>query len=339
MNEQNVTQTTPAATQASVTPAASAPAPVTQAPSAMDNLKAAAEKSKVTAAQTQSPTAVDQTKPAVDNPYKPNFKYKVNKEEKEIPEAFRSIVKDAETEKQVRELFEKSHGLDLTKPKVEQLKTENQELLTWKTNMNKSLTALSKFVQKEDLGGFFQATDIPFEMVARYVHQELLKREMPEAERNRIQSYEMDRRRLLALEQENEDLKTNYSTTSQQAREMEFNQAMSRPEVQAIASKYDSFTGKQNGFAVAVANKGALAYQMSGGKFVMPVEQAISETMAEWGFLMNQQAPVAAAPQTQTQAAPKPVLPNVGSQGSSPIKQGVKSVADLRKIAAAMTGS
>ena len=44
--------------------------------------------------------------------------------EHEVPEFLRGVVKDAATEKQVRELVEKAIGLDYVKPKLEQTRQQ-----------------------------------------------------------------------------------------------------------------------------------------------------------------------------------------------------------------------
>src|SRR5688572_23823320 len=47
--------------------------------------------------------------------YTPNFKFKVLDKEHEIEERFRKLIKDADSEKMIRELHEKSFGIEAIK--------------------------------------------------------------------------------------------------------------------------------------------------------------------------------------------------------------------------------
>lgn len=68
-----------------------------------------------TTVNTQAPGVVSAQKPGETPAFSPNFKLKVMEQEREIPELLRPLIKDAESEKAVRELVEKAYGLEYVK--------------------------------------------------------------------------------------------------------------------------------------------------------------------------------------------------------------------------------
>jgi hypothetical protein len=107
-------------------------------------------------------------KEVVPNAYKPNFKFKALGKEMEIDKFLHDAIKDAESEKKIRELYEKAHGLDYIKPMRDRLQEENQALVQEKQGMDYQLKALSHFVQTDNMGAFFQALKIPEDKVLKY---------------------------------------------------------------------------------------------------------------------------------------------------------------------------
>lgn len=349
MSTENATSSTstPAA-PSSPAPAASAPAtssgaaaPSSSAPAtSLEALKAKAQSAQAgaKAEASGSESSIDpsaQVDPAAPPTFTPNYKYKVGDDEHEIEEMYRSLMKDAETEKKIREMHEKARGLDWQKPKYEKLKTEHQEVSTKYQNLDRSLQTLSKFVQNDDLGSFFEGVNIPKQKVFEYVKKELEKMEASPEQRAIIEQQETERKKLFNLQQENEELRSRYSSESTQARVMELDTALSRPEVTSIASQFDAKMGS-GAFKREVINRGILAFQTQG--IEIPVLQAVSEAVAQWSPLFAQaqqtpageQSPESPAPQAFGQ--PKPVMPNLGGRSTSPLKSGPRSIADLKKI-------
>lgn len=329
--------------------ASAAPAPVVQqvgGSKGFANLKAKAQ-----AAQAAAQPAPEGAAPTVDNPvegaaaapaegekpaYTPNFKFKVGDNEHEIDEMFRALIKDADTEKKIRELHEKALGLDWQKPKYEKLKTEHQEVATKYSNIDRSLKTLSMFVQNNDLGSFFQAINIPKQMVFQYVKNELAKMEASPEQRAIMEQQEHDRRRLIDLQQENEDLRSQTTTSTIQARGVELDNALASANVANLATQFDAKMGK-GAFKREVINRGIIAYNTTGEE--IPVAQAVEEAVAYWSNLFGAEPQIPAPTAQPTQAAPQapeqpaPTLPNVSGRGTSPIKTGPRSIADLKKLA------
>src|SRR5688500_2643210 len=76
-------------------------------------------------AATPAPVAADTAQPAAPA-YTPDFKVKIKGKEFEIDEMFRGLIKDADSEKKVKEFFEKAYGIDFVKQDRKALKDEHE---------------------------------------------------------------------------------------------------------------------------------------------------------------------------------------------------------------------
>lgn len=326
MSTENTTQATGTVTESSAPAASTAAATESVTP-------AASTEAVSTAPQTVEQTIKGKKAAQVAPPaYTPNYKFKVHDEEKEIDELFRGLIKDQETEKKVREFHEKAFGLDVQKPKFEKLKTEFQAVNEKYTNIDNSLKQLSSYVRENDLGSFFEAVNIPKEMVFSFVKKELEKMGAPPEQRAQMEEFERIRKENLALKQQTESLSSRFESESLQAKVMELDTALARPDVAQMSALYEAKVGKKGAFKDAVIERGLLVYHTTGQQ--IPVAQAVQETLAQWTPFLQQGQP--AAPVAQ---APKATLPNVGGRSASPIKQGVRSMDDLYKAQARIVGS
>lgn len=353
MSDINAAQGTSTAAQVPATPATGAAAPAAApAPQKMGGSQGLTDL-KTKAAQAKAAVSPEGTSSGVENPvegvapaaeappaFTPNYKFKVDEEEKEIDELFRGLMTDAEKEKKIRELHEKAFGLDLHKTRHEKLKTQFQEVSTKYTNIDKSLKQLSRFVQNDDLGSFFQAINIPEHMVFEFVKRRLTQMEAPPEQRAEIQRQENERRQLIQLQQENEELQERFSIETIQARGLELDTALASPGVTTVAAKVDAQFGK-GAFRQAVIDRGIVAYQTTGNE--ISVHQAVQEAVAYWSKMFGQSPQAPAPAPTSAQAAPQepqappPIMPNVSGRATSPIKTGPRSIADLKKLGQAMS--
>ncbi len=92
--------------------------------------------------------------------YTPNLKFSVKGKELEIDKLFHGMIKDADTEKKIRELHEKAYGLDSVK---EDRTRTRQELDTVKTSyeaQNNYLTQMGKALRSGDAETFFDGVGV-----------------------------------------------------------------------------------------------------------------------------------------------------------------------------------
>lgn len=272
--------------------------------------------------------------------YTPNFKYKVLKDEKEIPEWARALVTDAEKEKQVRELFEKSEGLEVVKEHRTILENENKAMREHWGPQVQVMQEVSGYLQKKDYDSFFEACNVPEVEILKYALKRLQLRENP-AELAAYNEQRELQKQNLTWQQKYDNLLESHTGTVVQQRERELESHLSRPEILSVVQAFDARVGRPGAFRAEVINRGKLYAQMNQD---VPVEQAVQEILTLVGAsLGTNQSPgiqgATTAAQTgmpsggETPRPRPPVLPNIKGKGTSPAKKAVRSVADLRKLA------
>jgi len=277
--------------------------------------------------------------------YEPNYTFKVHGEEREFDEWAKPLVKDEESEKQFREIMEKVYGIDHIKEDREQLRSQTEELQQFQQqyqNLTQQLGTLDKFIQNKNFDAFFQKANISEDDILQWAAKRLQYYEMtPEQRAEYDRSVQAQTNEIYygeqaqTLEQQMQQLK--YEQT-----QFKLDQELAQPGISERVQEYDQLRGEPGAFRKAVEERGLYHYYQSGRD--IPVEQAVQEVMQIAGMQTQAQSPAPQAtpqaqpPQTPTappQAQRKPVIPKVGGSGASPVKAGVKSIADLKKLAAA----
>jgi hypothetical protein len=294
--------------------------------------------SEVQTPATETPVADPSVDPAAQQAapvYTPDFKVKIKGKEHEIPEMFRGLIKDQETEKQVKEFVEKALGIDSVK---QDRATIKEQFEGFKKEITPYLEVYDQFTQLRDsgnLGAAFKVAGISDEQIFEYAIQRLEMEKNPVLaktyESQQSQSLkELELQRKVAMYEQQNQL------TSQQAAEQELEQSMSANE--ALVNQVNAKV-KDDGFFMQEVIAYA-AHQHSLGKSVSP-GQAVSAVVNKYQQFFpastpQQAAPV--APQATQAAAPKThqaphTIPNVGNSTGSPVKKRVASIDDIRKAA------
>lgn len=270
--------------------------------------------------------------------YNPNFKFNVKGKELEFDEWVQPFVKDEETEKRFRDIFERAHGLDEVKNDRQSLRAELKTVREEKAKIDESLQHLSSFVQAKDYRSFFEALGIPKADVLKYAVEELKYQEMSPEQRYEIDARRSERQRLSQLEMQNQRLQQTYEQQLREQKTAELDAELQRPDIQTIAQSYDARAGQAGAFRNEVIARGTY-YETAHGQ-IISVKQAVDEVLRLMGG--PQQSPAQQAGQ-QTQAAgqsqapvikkDKPVIPSMGGGSSgSPARRQPRSIEDLRKL-------
>lgn len=264
--------------------------------------------------------------------YQPNFKYNVKGQEKEIDELFRSVIKDAETEKKVKELFEKADGIEHVKMDRKALKSEYDG---FKSQVIPHLEMLHKFTSLRDkgnLGAAFTVAGITDEQVFEYALQKLQASENP----HMAQLYK-NQQDLTLRELEQETQLQRYKQMEIQQEQAKFYQDLdnSIAAFQDLASQVDQRTGKLGAFKEEVLAFGiAQAHQGN----ILTVDQATQMVANKYKQFITT-APAPASPTAAPQVHQRPAtLPNAGNSNVSPIKKKPQSIDDLKKAYQAEVG-
>lgn len=282
--------------------------------------------------------------------YTPNYKVKVMDQEREIDPMFRGLIKDQESEKKIREIFERAYGHEFLKPKYEGIKTQfeqAQQQVQAYNQLQQTVGGLSQMIQRGDLGSFLDAAQIPKQLVFQWVHQELQKINMDPEQRQAIEQqnalqkeYYTQQQMLHQQQQMMQKMQSQYETMQVQARTGELQNFLSRPEIRSFAEQFDQRFGKPGSFQNAVIKRGKEAWNTE--EKDLSVEEAATQVMQFAQALMGQPTQEAEDQPSMvdlrtgaTVPQPKrgPTIPNIAGRGTSPVRKSPRSIQDLRKLA------
>jgi len=263
--------------------------------------------------------------------YTPNTKFKVMGQEKAFDDFLIPVIKDADTEKKIREMYERSHGLDSVKGDREQLRAKINEIEPSYNRIIGELGRAQKAIESDDFETVAESLGLSEQTVLKWAHHIVKKSEMPEDQKRLHAQARETQRRAEQLEAEKEQWTQQQSSYAVQQKEAELVGVMSRPDVAQAVQQFDNGMGYAGAFRDAVIQYGKA---MSMGGTDISAEAAVEGVLKQmravnpsFGVLGGQTNPNIVAPSN------KATLPNIKGTGTSPIKQRPKNLDDLRKIA------
>lgn len=265
--------------------------------------------------------------------YQPNFKFKVMDKEHEIDEFLRSVIKDADTEKKVKALYERALGLDYAKPKHEELQKSHTELTKTHQDFQKGFTKLGEMLERGDLQSFLDFWKVPKEKLYEFVASQLRYEELSPEEKAKVDAQRNTELQARQGQEQYQQLLQRYQDEMAAVRARELDTAISRSDIAEAATAYDTRVGRPGAFRGEIIRRARMiAYET--GKDIS-VDDAIKEVMTAIGYVEDSgqpgkaETPKIVAPAVQRDL---PTLPNLGSGGASPVKKVVKNLDDLRRI-------
>lgn len=274
-------------------------------------------------------TAKDAPAPAETPAFTPNFKFKVLDKEHEIDEFIRPAIKDSDSEKKIRELYEKAYGLDSVKNDRQTLKSELAETKEKMAQTDAALEVIGGFVRKKDFDSFFESLNIPKQEILQYALQLVQREQMSPEQKAQWEASRQAQQQARYLEQQNQQLLQSQQQFAVQQRTWELQQAISSPDVRALADAYNAGMGSPEAFQDYVIQIGQ-AYAARGHD--IPAQQAVAEAIKHLRAVNPSLGASQQAAQV-VQPSAKPVIPNIQGRGTSAVKSTVKSLDDLRKKA------
>lgn len=315
--------------------------------------KASSEKDDETKTPEEK-AAAESAKPVV-TAFTPNAKIKVMDKEHEIPKEFQALMKDKESEKSVRELFEKAHGLPIVKARLEQERAEKADVAkerdSYKTAINGAAEIYNNVVKTNDflkLDAFWKKIGVDKNVVMQYALAQAKYSEMQPNERAVIDSRIQAEQQAEELRQQNNGQLSETQQLKAQMKSFMLDTRLASPEISALTQSFDTQVGRPGAFADEVIREGRLAWSTE-QKDLTP-DEAIQAVIKRYNIKAtapasateNAPAATAAAPVT-TPVVPKPApgtkvivqrtantMPNLQGNSASPLKAKPKSVDDLR---------
>jgi hypothetical protein len=311
------------------------------AQAAESNIPANAEGIAAAAVVTDPPAATTDASAAANAnaapaPFTPNYKFKSGEVEGEVDEFLRPIIKDADTEAKIKDLYTKAFGLDKVKTRltgeVESWKGKATEVTEKYGKLSESLSALSHHINRGDFDSFFGALKIPEAKVYQWLQKKLQEQDMTPEQRSDLQRQREEGNKLYLLERQNQELMQRQEQFQAQQNQVMLDQTLSSPEIASIAQDFDARVGVPGTFRQEVIKRGITLYHLHG----RDPHEVVADLMGTIGKVFT---PAAGATglQANTQAAvpqKPPVIPNVQGKSSSPVKTAPKSIKELREKAA-----
>ena len=277
--------------------------------------------------------------------YTPNFKFTAANKEYEIDEFIRPLIKDAETEKKIKSLYEKAYGLDLVKSHRDELKQKYQEIKSQYEPLVQDVQRAAQFIKNQDIMGLMDFLGVSKEMLFKAVKDEIDYLQMSPEQRQYIDAQRQAQQRAYELEQGNLTLQQQMEHQQVESLDYQFKLTMGLPDVQQVASYYDSLPGKQQGdFEQAVLKHGSAMYALH-GKLLPPLE-VVKDFVNYIGYnpqntnknvVAEREEP--AQPQTVVVKPQKPTITNPKSKPSTPVKSNIRSIEDLKKLQQQMSAN
>ena len=301
-----------------------------QASEATDTSAPAQDSAPVT--ETPMQEAGDTSATPTETPkYTPNYKFKYASKESHDPlegefdEFIRPAIKDAETEKQIRSLYEKARGLDFVHPHYKETRESFKTLKSEHDQITQELKELGGSIRDGNLDKTFSTLGISEDLLFKYVADKLEYKQLPPEEKQRMERERQIEEQKYAAENQVGTLQAQYNSTAVQLRGMQLEMGLGNSEYSPMIEAFDSRRGK-GAFKNRVIKYGSDAFASTGKD--LTVEEAIAGVIQEYEPFINQTAPQ--EPQQFSQKKP-PVIPNISGRNTVPTSKSITSIDDIKK--------
>jgi hypothetical protein len=263
--------------------------------------------------------------------YQPDYKFTASDKEHEIPEMYRALIKDKETEKQIKDVFSKAYGLDGYKQKHHGLRDEYGQYKQQVAPVMKIAQELDYYYKKGDLGSYFKTLGFDDKQIMQYALEKAQQLELSPEQKRVYDEREAANRQQYMLETQFRQTQERLDSMMIQQRDVELKTVLSKPEVQSFAQAFDRRNGP-NAFYNECIQWGQAKFAITGQD--LSADQVALEIIKKFDSPMPQ--PMQAMPQTNQLRSPAevPVIPNTGSGSTSPAARAFKSLDELKKYKA-----
>lgn len=289
------------------------------------------------------PAAAAAAAPAVPA-WTPNFKVKAFKKEYEIPEMYRGLAKDAETEKQLKEVFTKYHSFDDTRAMYDHVRKERDEYMgkyqPVHTQLEKAATIYEEAVRTKNYHQMDQVLEIlglQPDHVMQYAIEKAKLEQMDPAQRDLVERQLQAQRQAQTYKEQKQEFQGQLEQQKIELKQQEFSLVMAQPQVTQLADAFKEKFGMDFEDEVVAAGEYAYAVERKNISVAEAVQRVAKRYNLEGGQAGGNTQSAAATPANQGQVqarVPVKPLPNIkANNGSSPIgKPKVSSLDDLKKL-------
>lgn len=319
--------------QPSSTPAAAPEAPKAAEPSYQP---------KDPSAEAGAADAAKAAAAAAEAEWKANLTYEVSKQKKEFDPVFKEVVKNQEIEKKLRELYEKSDGIEIVKQSRDVLRQRYEQVQKHWEPVQKDLQTLGKFMKSEDFDNVFKMLNIPEQKVVDWVASKIQYTQMSPEERARVDALRKERGENYKKSDEVETLSQRLEQQEVEYLTFQLDMLKETQKFADAAAAFDQRVGKPGAFEDKLFEMGDFLSSRNGGKTVPP-KMVFDHLVREYG-LEGQAATPAAPPQSRTVVTTPPVeKPTItqvrSSKTATPVKRQFRSIDELKKHQQELSGA
>lgn len=261
--------------------------------------------------------------------FTPDFSYKFKGETREIPEYLRPLIKDEDTQKQIRNMVERAEAVELHKGKTSELESQLQEIVPMANTLKEFQEAYQTAQSPAEHHELLNTVGYSDEMI-KDVAREILKREqLPEDQRHLMQENKrvaLEKRQLM---NQNEQIAAQYNQALTRITQTEIGLELGKAEYNPLISAYEKTQG-EGSFEKLFLERGSYYTDLNGGTLVPPTE-VMSRIAKEFAPFLTA-APVgelAGKQPAQVVTTKQKTMPNIGSGNGSPAKSAINSLEDL----------
>lgn len=259
--------------------------------------------------------------------WQPSYKYTVKGVEKEIDPMFRDIIKDAQSEEKVRRMFEQVDGVDILKQKFGETENKYKEIETKWNDQTQKLQYAAELWEK-DKDQFFEYMGMDVQDIYKWVAEKLRMEQAPDNEKQLYNSEREARRLAMERERQLEFYQQKAAQEAIQARGFQLQQELTKADVAPLVSQYDNIYGSGS-FETAVKQLGKTVWETQ--KVDLSATEAVSQVATYFKTMMEK---LGGTKQQASNQSEPPVIPTIKAGASSPAKRAVRSLDDLKKLAA-----
>lgn len=327
--------------------------------------KPAAEAATEVAARTGAESTEEKEEGAAPAPtaFTPNPKFTAVGKEYTLPEYLAKAITSPEQEKELKDVYSKAMGLDHVKQRFQEVSDKHVNLEKEHLEVTGGIQELADIyaeaVQAQNpliLNDFFQKLQIPPSVILQYAEALSNYLSQDPASQQAVAGQLEAHRRARVLSQQNQQFSQSNFQSSVQARTMEMNTALARPELAPTVQQFNAQYG-ENAFQAELVRNGIYVHKTTGRD--ISIAENVAQVMQRFRLqgapapgqapqvpqATAQQQPQSQAPQNQApspQANGKPVvpaqphnkvpvIPGVNGKSGSPTKQQFRSAEDLVK--------
>lgn len=281
--------------------------------------------------------------------FTPSFKYKAFGKEHDIPEIFKGVITNPESEREVQQVLERAHAMDRFKTNLTQLDTMVKEQIAPEIQFHrKTRQEFNELLNRGDIMGVLRKMNVSEEKFLQAAAERATIRTLPPEQRAQYEAREQAEAQRTQAANQVQQLQEQVQNMQASAKSYAIQSTFARGDVRAVADEFDGRVGQPGAFEKMVRDHGALLY--SQGTDITP-EQAVSAVMQRYGLQVPTGGNAAGSPQVTTpvgsraapQAPARPpakVLPNITSRAAATVrsKPTINNVEDLRKLRAQTRG-